>query len=722
MTDYSLWEVILNGDSPTPTRIINGVVQVTAPTTVEQILAKKNELKVKGTLLMALPNKHQLKFNIHKDAKSLIEAIKKSPQLDNEDLKQINSDDLEEMDLKWKMAMLTMRARRFLQRTGRNLGANGTTAIRSPRDTRNKDTQRRTVPVETSTSNALVSQYDGVGSDNDVAPCSKACSKAYATLQSHYDKLTVDFRKSQFDVLFYKSGLESVEARLVVYQQNENVFEEDIKLLKLDVMLRDNALVELRKNLKKLNKKETRYDNQVFNSHVFDYDELSSSESDDSVPTSPVNDRTSVKPVEHPKQAENLRTDNHKSRGPKHSWTRKACFVCKSLNHLIKDYNFYKKQMVQKPVRNHAMRVNHYTPASMTHSYSNRHVVPTIVLTRSRLIPLNAARPVTTVVHQTIVKNQSENPKGGKITGKGKIKTGKLDCDDVCFVKELKFNLFSVSQICDKKDSVLFTDTEYVVLSSDFKLPNENHVLLRVPKENNMYNVDLKNVVPLGDLTCLFAKATLDESNLWHRRVGHINIKTMNKLVKGSNPQDKQPYRMMNLPILSVHQHKKKPSLPHTTLVWELVDKPFGKTVIKLKWLWKNKKDEDQTVIRNKARLVAKGYAQEEGIDFEESLAPVARLEAVRIFIAYTAHKSFPIYQMDVNTAFLNGPLKEEVYVAQPDGFVDLDHPEKVYRLRKALYGLKQAQRAWYNELSKFLTSKGRAPDYLGFHPILVTG
>nr|GEU31762.1 Gag-Pol polyprotein [Tanacetum cinerariifolium] len=130
--------------------------------------------------------------------------------------------------------------------------------------------------------------------------------------------------------------------------------------------------------------------------------------------------------------------------------------------------------------------------------------------------------------------------------------------------------------------------------------------------------------------------------------------------------------------------------------VWELVDKPFGKTVIRQKCLEKNKKDEDQTVIRNKARLVAKGYAQEEGIDFEETFAPVARLEAVRIFIAYVAHKSFPIYQMDVKTAFLNCPLKEEVYVAQPDGFVDPDHPEKVYRLRKALYGLKQASRAKY--------------------------
>nr|GEU75228.1 retrovirus-related Pol polyprotein from transposon TNT 1-94 [Tanacetum cinerariifolium] len=104
--------------------------------------------------------------------------------------------------------------------------------------------------------------------------------------------------------------------------------------------------------------------------------------------------------------------------------------------------------------------------------------------------------------------------------------------------------------------------------------------------------------------------------------------------------------------------------------------------------------DEAQAVIRNKARLLGKGYAQDEGIDFEESFAPVARLEAVRIFIVYATHKSFPIYQMDVKTAFINGPLKEEVYVAQSDGFVDPDHPEKVYRLRKALYGLKQAPRA----------------------------
>ncbi|GJT59540.1 retrovirus-related pol polyprotein from transposon TNT 1-94, partial [Tanacetum coccineum] len=115
----------------------------------------------------------------------------------------------------------------------------------------------------------------------------------------------------------------------------------------------------------------------------------------------------------------------------------------------------------------------------------------------------------------------------------------------------------------------------------------------------------------------------------------------------------------------------------------------------------------DNTITHNKARIVAKGYSQQEGIDFEGSFALVARLEAARLFIAYAAHKSFPIYQMDVKTAFLNGPLKEKLYVNQPDGFVDPHHPDKVYRLKKALYGLKQAPRVWYDELSNFLVSKG---------------
>nr|GEX78893.1 putative ribonuclease H-like domain-containing protein [Tanacetum cinerariifolium] len=173
-------------------------------------------------------------------------------------------------------------------------------------------------------------------------------------------------------------------------------------------------------------------------------------------------------PAATPKSASPKPTRNGKRRN------RKACFVCKSVDHLIKDWNM---------------------------SYL------------SDFEELNGGYVAF-----------GGNPKGGKNSGKGKIRTGKLDFDDVYFVKELKFNLFSVSQTCDKKNSVLFTDTECLVLSPEFKLPDESQVLLRVPRENNMYNVNLKNIVPSGDLTCLFAKATIDESNLC---VSHDFIKVM---------------------------------------------------------------------------------------------------------------------------------------------------------------------------------------------------
>ncbi|GKA33481.1 ribonuclease H-like domain-containing protein [Tanacetum coccineum] len=158
------------------------------------------------------------------------------------------------------------------------------------------------------------------------------------------------------------------------------------------------------------------------------------------------------------------------------------------------------------------------------------------------------------------------NSKGGEITRKGKIRTSKLDFEDVYFVKELKFNLFS-SQMCDKKNNVLFTDTECVVPSLDFKLTDESHVLLKVYRKDNMYNVDLKNVIPQGGLTCLFAKAIPDKSNLWHRRLGHVNFKTMNKLVRGSLVRG-LPSKLLKLikPMLLVRRES------NTELLMILVD------------------------------------------------------------------------------------------------------------------------------------------------------
>ncbi|GKA19438.1 putative ribonuclease H-like domain-containing protein [Tanacetum coccineum] len=141
--------------------------------------------------------------------------------------------------------------------------------------------------------------------------------------------------------------------------------------------------------------------------------------------------------------------------------------------------------------------------------------------------------------------------------------------------------------------------------------------------------------------------------------------------------------------------------------VWTLVDLPYSKRVIGTEWVYKNKKDERGIMIRNKANLVAHGYTQEEGIDYNEVFAPVAKIEAIRLFLAYVSFKDFVVYQMDVNSAFLYGKIKEEVYVCQPLGFEDPEFPDKVYKVEKALYGLHQAPRAWYETLSTYLLDNG---------------
>nr|GFA54374.1 hypothetical protein [Tanacetum cinerariifolium] len=151
--------------------------------------------------------------------------------------------------------------------------------------------------------------------------------------------------------------------------------------------------------------------------------------------------------------------------------------------------------------------------------------------------------------------------------------------------------------------------------------------------------------------------------------------------------------------------------------VWVLVPAPNNILIILLKWIFKIKLDEYGEVLKNKVRLVAKGYRQEARIDFEESFALVARLKAIRLFIANAASQNMIIFQMDVKTAFLNGEFNEVVYVSQPEGFVDLEHPTHVYRLKKALYGLKQAPRVWYDKLSKFLISTGFSKDVVLQNP-----
>nr|GEV51364.1 ribonuclease H-like domain-containing protein [Tanacetum cinerariifolium] len=702
MTDYLLWEVILNGDSPVPTRVVEGVLQPVAPITAEQKLASKNELKARGTLLMALPDKHQLKFNFHKDAKTLMEAIEKRfggnietkkvqktllrQQYENftcsrsEGLDQTH-DRLQKLVSQLKIHGVSLSQEDVNLNAAASVSAAANISVvyakmhvssffnvdslsnaviysffasqssspqkghflrewRSPKDSRRNgaaEPQRRTVPVPS---------------------CSKACSKAYAQLHFQYDKLTYYFRKSQFDVISYQTGLESVEARLLVYKQNEYVFVENIKLLNIEVQLRDNALVTLRQKLEKaeqerddlklkLEKFQTSsknltellasqtnektslgYNSHVFTRAMFDYDDYLSSKSDESWPPSSLFDRFqtsdgyhAVPPLytgtfmppkldlvfnttptaietDHPavnvqlsptkpeqdlshtnrptapitedwvfdfedesetkapqsvlsfvQSSEQVKSPRHfvqhvetsipaatsKSASPKPASSgkrknRKVCFVCKSVDHLIKDCNYHAKKMAQPTTRNHAHRGNHTQYAQMTHHNPHKHMVPAAVLTQSKPVSITAIRPVSaalsqfktsnspprvTAVKALVVSAAQENmsylsdfeelnggyvsfggnPKGGKIFEKGKIRTVKLDFDDVYFVKELKFNIFSISQMCDKKNNVLFTDTECLILSPDFKLPDSLKI---ADNSSNEVNVACSIVPTVG--------------------------------------------------------------------------------------------------------------------------------------------------------------------------------------------------------------------------------
>ncbi|GKB47453.1 ribonuclease H-like domain-containing protein [Tanacetum coccineum] len=525
---------------------------------------------------------------------------------------------------------------------------------------------------------------------SEVSTCSKACLKSYETLKEHYDNMIKDFNKSQLNVGAYKAGLECVEARLDIYKKNEVVFEEDIKILKLDVMLIDNALTELRKKFEKAEKERddlkltlnffenssknlsklleiqvsdkfktgVGFDSQendkyktsegyhavppsytgnfmpprsdlvlgdedeyVFSELVTSVPDVAtskakSSESKPKTVSEPLIEdwisdsedenqtkskskqrkssfakvefvksnehvktpKESDKKVENNKQAKYPRKNSQSPRGNQRNWNslmtqklgsnfefkNKACYVCGSFNHLIKDCDFYEKKMAEKPVWNNARRVNHQNSQRLTHHHSKSNFVPRAVLMKSGLKTLNTvrqnwqkslratvntARPINTayprptvncarpssnvlniahshgnphlelqekgVIDSGCSRHMTGNmsylsdyeeinggyvafggdPKGGKIIGKCKIRTGKLDFEDVYFVKELKFNLFSVSQMCDKKNNVLFTDTECVVLSPDFKLCWENRFTKLSLAISNSYLRDI-----LGDI------------------------------------------------------------------------------------------------------------------------------------------------------------------------------------------------------------------------------
>nr|GEU62074.1 hypothetical protein [Tanacetum cinerariifolium] len=1043
MTDYSIWEVIINGDSPAPTIVVDGVIQPVTHKSAYQKLARRNELKARGTLLMAMLDKHQLKFNSHKDAKTLMEVIEKrfkgntetkkvqktllKQQFENftgsssENLDQIHdrpqklvsqleihgvSLSQEDVNLKflrslpseWKTHTLIWRNKADLEEHSLDDFFNSLKIYKA-------EVKHSSSPGNPTQNLAFVSSSNTNSTTDSVSAAtsvSAVCAKLHVPLTPIIEDWVFD-SEDEFEIDDPQSVPSFVQSSEQVKTPRHSV--QPVKAPILDAAPKPAMLTQ----------------------------------------SKPVS-ITAVRPVsaDVPKIMASVVSA---AKGKKGKWVWRL--KCPILDHdsgasmILKWFD--------------------YNDALGRSNGCSRHMIGNMSCL-SDFEELNGGYVAF-----------GGNPKGGKNSGKGKIKTGKLDFEDVYFVKELKFNLFSVSQMCDKKNKVLFTDTKCLILSPDFKLLGESQVLLRVPRENNMYNVNLKNIVPSGDLICLFVKEKIDESNLWHRRLGHINFKTINILVKGNlvrglpikvfennntciackkgkqhrascktkpvssvdkplfrlhmdlfgptfvkslnkksycliitddysrftwvfflatkdetspilksfkgegnqktpqqngiterknrtlieaartmladsllpipfwaenpycsrdlackfsgkqaqycrnqsnpgaclqdefdaektgeevtqqymlfpvwysgstNPQNKdgdaafdgkehevdakkpesavnvspsssaqsgkqddmtkkkakgkshveyftgnrdlsaefedysdnssndvnvagsiiptagQNYSNITNPIsavgplnttaslthgkysfkdasqlpdnldmlemeditysdhenvgeeadinnletsvtvshiLTTRTHKDHPvsqiigdmSSTTQTRIMSIVIKDQGglsqifnddfhtcmfacflsqeepkRRAIGTKWVYRNKKDERGIVVRNKARLVAQGHTQEEGIDYEEFFAPVARIDAIRLFLAYASFIGFMVYQIDVKSAFLYGTIKEEVYVCQPPEFEDPDHPDKIYKVVKALYGLHQAPRAWYETLANYL-------------------
>nr|GEY63892.1 putative ribonuclease H-like domain-containing protein [Tanacetum cinerariifolium] len=474
MTDYSSWEVILNGDSPTPKRVVEGVLQPVAPTTAKQKLARKNELlkiyeaKFKSSsstgtttqnlafvsssntdsttesvsttasvsavyakmLVFSLPNVDSLSNAL---IYSFLDSQSSSPQLDNKDLKQID--------------------------TGRNIRANGPTSM---------------------------------GFDMSKVECYN-CHK-----KGHFARECSSLKDSR------RNGAAEPQRRTVPRRSLPTML---LWLSHLQVLL----LI------------------------------MRFQPSDGYHAIAPPYTGTFMPP----------KPDLVFNTAPTAVETGHSAFNVQLISAVVPKLKVTRPRHAKPIVTKSNSPTRRHIPHSLSPKASNSPLGVTVVKASGNLqhalkdkgvIDNGCSRHMTG--NMSYLSDFKElnggyvalggNLKGAKISRKRKIKTGKLDFDDVYFVKELKFNLFSVSQMCDKKNSVLFTDTECLVLSYYFKLLDESQVLLRVPRENNMYNVNLKNIVPSGDLTCLFAKATIDESNLWHRRLGHINFQTINKLVKGN--------------------------------------------------------------------------------------------------------------------------------------------------------------------------------------------
>ncbi|GJW81807.1 putative ribonuclease H-like domain-containing protein [Tanacetum coccineum] len=500
-------------------------------------------------------------------------------QLVHEDLEQIHKDDLEEIDLMWQLALLSIRTRRFFQKTRRKITINRSDTAgydkskvkcfnchklghlareyRGPRnqDSRNKnqDSSRRTVNVEETSSKAMLA-IDGAGFNWSYMPDDEVPTNMALMAFLDFERSSNSLSLKAMDLRLVRMSVKKTAFNKVKESPDASLVEElvsDDKLEKKTAFLAKIEFVKAKQQEKPV-RKPAHY-NYYLRERVVsgnNYTRVNYNYcSKKAHPSAHINMipravlmKTSLRPLNiarpittaHPKTlVYSARPMSHLSKSAQ-STVRRPYQTRTTLT----NQNFSQKVNTAKgkfytarPKAINTARLNSEVVNAVRENQVN--ALKALACWVWRPTKLNSASITLKKNNYVDARGKSKGgAKGGKITDKGTLKTGKLNFEDVYFVKELQFNLFSVSQMCDKKNSVLFTNTACFVLSPDIKLADESQVLLKVPRKNNMYSVDMKNIILKESLTCLVAKATLDESMLWYRRLGHVNFKTINKLVK----------------------------------------------------------------------------------------------------------------------------------------------------------------------------------------------
>nr|GEW75088.1 hypothetical protein [Tanacetum cinerariifolium] len=594
---YALWEVIEFGDSyevptstastmttDTPSGETGKKLRRTVTLTAEDMQKKKNDVKARTTLLLSLPDEHQLQFNKYKTARELWAAILKTfggnettkktkknflkqhgSQIKFEDINHIDEDDMEEMDIKWNMALLSMRADKSWNKTGKKISIQGS---------------------------------DVAGFDKSKVYCFNCQKMGHFSRECRAPRSQDRGRKDN-------------------YRQGSNAEEQAPKaLMAIDgvgwdwsYMENDEDDHEL-ESLRKKGMKVTLLDTQCLAKHLR-YIALS-------------------------------------------NWAHDALLGFSSNN----PQDHYSTEVPEGSGNPNPTASTSSPPADQMETLTVETSIPTVSSPVPTAYSTDSQEPSSDArLISKRVANQVETP----------------SLDNILSLTNRFEHILGLTTNSDESNRVAANISNMETAITASRTPT-----LRIHKDQPKSQI-------IGPMDT------------------PIQTRNKSKEVEEQKP-NKISDALQDPSWVEAMQEELQFKIQN---VWTLVDCPKGVRPIGTKWVLKNKKDKRGIVIKNKARLVAQGHTQGEGIDYDEVFAPVARIEAIRLFLAYASFMGFTVYQMDVKSAFLYGTIDEEVYVMQPSGFQDPESPAKVYKVEKAMYGLHQAPRAWYGTLSKYLLKNG---------------